>query len=331
LIHWLGHERPPELADVGGKAANLDLLARAGLPVPAGFCLPAAAHLAYLEANGLAEQAGELAGRLPDEDARRELEGLALAAPLPERLAEVLAAATANLARRDGPGGRLAVRSSAVDEDGAECSFAGRHLTELGVPPDAVEGAVRRCWASLWSAAAIAYREANGLACESGTMPVLVQSLVPADASAVVFTVDPVAEDEDRIVVTATRGLGAPLVAGEVTPDTIVLDRWTMEPCAAVSGERAAGLSAAATVELAELALRAEELLGEPVDVEAAYDGRSWHLVQARAVTTIGRAAEVGAGGGGPDVPAPAPSFAGGAAYAESGEVRNARESARVA
>lgn len=304
------------------------MLARAGLPVPAGFCLPAAAYRAYLDANDLSARARELAGRLPDEDARRELERMATAHPLPERLEVVLETAAANLARAVEGRSPLAVRSSAVDEDGADRSFAGRHATELGVHSGGVEAAVRRCWASLWCPAAVAYRAANGLRFEGCTMPVLVQALVPADASAVVFTIDPVTDDEGRIVVNATRGLGAPLVAGAVTPDTIVVDRHTMAPCSATRGERPAALTQDATVELVELALRAEELLGEPVDVEAAYDGRRWHLVQARPVTTVTPASP-------PErddlVLATAPAFGAGARYAESGGSRGAKESARVA
>jgi phosphoenolpyruvate synthase/pyruvate phosphate dikinase len=253
---------------------------------------------------------------------------MATAHPLPERLEVVLETAASNLARRVEGHSPLAVRSSALDEDGAHRSFAGRHATELGVHSAGVEAAVRRCWASLWCPAAVSYRAANGLPFEGCAMPVLVQALVPADAAAVVFTVDPVADDEDRIVVNATRGLGTPLVSGAVTADTIVLDRQTKAPCAATRGDRPAALTPESTVELVDLALRAEELLGEPVDVEAAYDGRTWHLVQARPVTTVTPA--------GPSerddlVLSTVPSFGAGARDAEPGGSTGAKESARVA
>ena len=120
---------------------------------------------------------------------------------------------------------RFAVRSSAIGEDGADASYAGLHDTELGVAPDGVAAAVQRCWASLWSPAAVAYRQRRGHRLDDAAMGVVVQALVPADAAVVVFTRHPVTGRTDQLLINAVRGLGEPMVSGLATPDEIVVDK----------------------------------------------------------------------------------------------------------
>ena len=164
-ILWLGDPACHERSTVGGKAANLSRLA-AGFRVPDGFCL-------------VAEEGGEDA--------------------IPEPLAEELDRAYAELARRRGQDDPpVAVRSSAVDEDGETASFAGQHETYLNIAGrQAVRDAVLRCWASGRADRVLEYRARHGLALASRPLPVLVQSLIVADTSAVVFTVNPVTGDRD--------------------------------------------------------------------------------------------------------------------------------------
>lgn len=303
------------VASVGGKGASLDRLTRLGQAVPPAVCVTAEAFRAQLDATFRREPAarGWLAA-LPDEASRRSLIEAFDATPTELPLRDAIVAAVRSLAddlaTAGGPGEdvlgrvRLAVRSSALDEDGVVASFAGLHETELGRLPDEVEGAVRRCWASLWSKPALAYRTRRGLSCTESAMAVVVQALVPADASAVVFTRHPVTGRDDQILVTAIRGLGEPMVSGHATPDTIVVDRATRAVVERVHG--AAGprlflgrdglveihdpgsgpaLDDDALDELIELAIAVDEAYDDRVDIEAARAGGRWLLLQARPIT----------------------------------------------
>ena len=189
--------------------------------------------------------------------------------------------------RRDQPP-RLAVRSSGVAEDGTTTSFAGLHDTELDLAPSDVGPAVLRCWASLWSDRAIAYRTRRGLRLDGGAMAVVVQALVPAMAAAVAFTRHPVTGREDQILVNAAPGLGEAMVSGLVTPDTLVIDKATRAVVETTPGDQPGGpaLSDAAVDDLVDLALRVEGAFGAAVDIEAAFAADGWSLLQARPITT---------------------------------------------
>ena len=142
---------------------------------------------------------------------------------MPASTAAAVAVAYASLGDDDVP---VAVRSSATVEDLPGLSAAGQHDTYLNVRGEAaVIDAVRRCWASLWSARAIGYRARRGIAPGDVSIAVVVQRLVPAEAAGVMFTVDPVSGDPDQVVVSANWGLGESVVSGDVTPDVAVVDR----------------------------------------------------------------------------------------------------------
>lgn len=268
LIEWLG-EAASGADALGGKGASLDRLIRLGHRVPPGFCVTTAAFRAGSDADEAID--AELAAAL-------------------ERLEAAVAAVTG------GPP-RLAVRSSAIGEDGAVASFAGLHETELDVVPADVPAAVRRCWASLSSAPAIAYRARRGLSNDDAAMAVVVQALVPADAAAVVFTRHPVTGREDRLVITSARGFGDAMVAGTMTPDTLVVDRASGTVVEFVPGDAADGANGDTSepvlepVELSQLvalSLAVEGDFGGAVDIEAALAGGDWYLLQARPITTAG-------------------------------------------
>lgn len=291
LVAWLGAVAGDSTL-VGGKAASLDALARLGFRIPPGFCLTTRAFDRQLASFPMAADA---LGRLPDEGARSALTMAFEHGDLHADVAAALSAAVARLrSELEGLGAtpvRLAVRSSGIGEDSSAASFAGLHETELGVTPEAVTGAVLRCWASLWSPAAMAYRQRKSLALDGGGMAVVVQALVPADAAAVVFTRHPVTGRADQLVVTAIRGLGEAMVSGTVTPDTWVVDKATRAAIEFTAGDRVPGqvgaaLSLAQLADLTTLALAVEEGFGAPVDVEAAVARDAWYLLQARPITT---------------------------------------------
>lgn len=290
LIAWLG--RSGEGADaLGGKGASLDRLGLLGFRVPPGFCLTTAAFQAQLAAT--VDAALAATGAV---DVTAVAEGLAIT-PLTPDVAGALAVAVDLLVADAATAGfapRFAVRSSAVGEDGSAASYAGLHETELDVPPDEIAGAVRRCWASLWSPPAIAYRRRRDLSAADAAMAVVVQALVPADASAVVFTRHPVTGRDDQVVLTAVRGLGDAMVAGTVTPDTYVVDRASRSVASFEPGDGAgttdgsAALDRATLSALVELSLGVEAKFGRAVDIEAALAGDTWYLLQARPITTGG-------------------------------------------
>jgi len=205
----------------------------------------------------------------------------------------------------------VAVRSSAVDEDGATRSFAGQYETYLNiVGVDAVAEAVVQCWASVRTARALAYRQEQGLSGAGVRLAVLVQQLVPADAAAVVFSTNPVTGRRDEVVINAGWGLGESIVSGTVTPDTYVIrkadlavvSRAIAEKCCmtvlAPTGthevpvpqkhQRAPSVDDSQVIELARLSLALESAMGWPVDIECAYRGRDLYLLQCRPITTLG-------------------------------------------
>ena len=222
-----------------------------------------------------------------------------------------IAAAYAELARRTGePEPAVAVRSSAIDEDGAAASFAGQHDTFLNLcGADAVADAVERCRASARSDRALAYRTARALGADA-PIAVLVQQLVPADVAAVVFSVDPRTGSDD-VVINASWGLGESIVGGTATPDVYTVRRRDLGIRSRVLGakERMTVRTAGGTREVAvpavlrdrhalddasvraaaQLALALEAETGAPVDLECAFHAGTLFLLQCRPVTATVR------------------------------------------
>ena len=306
LVVELGTGAAADVTLVVGKAIGLVRLMAARLPCPPALVVTTAALDRYLDAGSLRDRLAGLLARSSDEAAQRELRTIAFEQQLPPELDAALADATRRLATQMPEPALLAVRSSAADEDGSDHSFAGLHATELGVPLRGVAGAVRKCWASLWCPGSIGYRSQHGLPLQEGSMAVVLQALTRAEASAVVFTANPMTGATDEVVVHVTRGLGPTLVDNEVTPDTAILARddlrltrlevgdkhLRIDPRRAggtvrsAVAERAPAVSEAELHDLAALAVEAERRLGAPLDVEAAFSGR-WHLIQARPITTL--------------------------------------------
>ena len=259
---FLGDPATFDAARVGAKAATLSRLA-AQFRVPAGFCLDATLF-------------DSLRGALRGDAAARET------------LRDLVAAAHAELEARTGRRRPLlAVRSSAIGEDGPTSSFAGQHETILGVRGvDAIADAVIACWRSAYSERAVAYRRERGIDAPP-RVGVLVQELVAAEASAIAFSADPVRADRSVVAVNATRGLGERLAAGEVTPDGYTVRKVDL----AIASRALAGASAAISdeqvLEVARLALALEAEAGRPVDVECAFGDGRLYLLQSRPITTL--------------------------------------------
>jgi len=280
MIRWLGEQDCHHDHIVGGKAASLSRLA--GIhAVPPGFAVEA----------------------LPSHHHQ-----------LPELVGPAIRDAYVKLAERLGaPNPRVAVRSSALDEDGADSSVAGQHDTYLNIRGvDALLDAVLRCARSAASPVAMSYRAQRGMPVDNVRIAVLVQSLVLSDVSAVVFSANPVTGSRDEVMITASWGLGESIVGGSVTPDTFVVNKDDMSVLwrdiarkdlmtvttvmtdtgtteVDVPGELrlACSLHEHQIQEMAELALRLERHLGHPVDVECAIAGGELFLLQCRPITTL--------------------------------------------
>ncbi|MFI6453138.1 PEP/pyruvate-binding domain-containing protein [Streptosporangium amethystogenes] len=293
---------------VGGKAANLGVLTTAGLPVPPGLCVTTEAYRRVTERTALKDLLTALA-TTPAEDVVT-LNALAakaretvLAAPVPDDIAD---------AARSGANGPVAVRSSATAEDLPHASFAGQQDTYLNViGADAVLDAVRRCWASLWTDRAVAYRAANGIDHGAVRLAVVIQEMVQSEVAGVMFTANPVTGRRREAVIDASPGLGEAVVSGAVNPDHFVLDTATGRITERRLGDKQVAVRSLAgggvehvetpadPVEracvtdaqlgaLAELGDRVERHYGTPQDIEWAVDaaGVLW-LTQARPITTL--------------------------------------------
>ncbi|MER5646793.1 PEP/pyruvate-binding domain-containing protein [Streptosporangium sp. NPDC002524] len=303
-----------DLALAGGKGASLARLARAGLPVPGGFHVTTDAYRDFVSRDGLNDQIMEAVSGTSPERASRRIAELFSGREIPAETAAEIRAAHARLGE-DVP---VAVRSSATAEDLPGMSFAGQQDTYLNIRGDGLLDAVRRCWASLWTARAIAYRAANGVPQDDVALAVVVQELVDADAAGVLFTANPVTGALDQIVVNASWGLGEAVVGGQVTPDTVIVARTGGEESGEIVEERVGDkavmtvrvpggtreepvpedlrhrpvLDPAQVTRLARLATEIEELYGTPMDVEWVRRGGTFLVVQARPITRLRRQVE---------------------------------------
>jgi rifampicin phosphotransferase len=290
LVVDLGELRAVDLPRAGGKAANLGELIAAGLPVPAGFCVTTDAYARVAAAVDPADPAGA-----------RELLRSA-------RIPDDVAAAVTAAYRALGDDLPVAVRSSATAEDLPTASFAGQQDTYLNVVgTDAVLDAVRRCWASLWTDRAVAYRADLGLAGADVRLAVVVQRMVDARVAGVLFTADPVSGRRHRAVLDASPGLGEAVVSGMVNPDHLavengrVVERRPGDKAVAVRALPGGGtervalapdggvcLTDAQAAALVALGGRVEAHFGAPQDIEWAIDGAgaAW-LTQSRPITSL--------------------------------------------
>ena len=293
---------------VGGKALNLGKLVAAGLPVPRGFCLTTLAY-ELAAPPGLGALAAELdqigsgaatasgpANLVRSELSPGELSPVAARArrlieesPIPP---EVDAAVRKTYA---GMGGSVpvAVRSSATAEDLPFASFAGQQDSFLDVTgADAVVEAVRRCWASLWSERAVAYRSANGVSNRDVGLAVVVQVMVDAATAGVLFTANPVTGTRTETVINAGPGSGQAVVSGAVNPDQFVLETASARVLRSTPGGPESGrgpsLNGPQLQQLTSLGDGVQRLFGAPQDIEWAIEtgGRIW-LTQSRPITTL--------------------------------------------
>jgi pyruvate,water dikinase len=301
------------LENVGGKGASLARLANAGLPVPDGFYITTSAYREFVREHHLDHaiqsvlKSADLAQPAALEVVSKAIQGLFAQAEVPGEISGAVARAYAAL---EGVAPAVAVRSSATAEDLPELSFAGQQESYLNVSGiEALLQAVRRCWASLWTARAIGYRTQHGISHESVSLAVVVQLLVPAEAAGILFTADPMTGQRDRVVISAAWGLGEAVVGGLVTPDSLQVEKssgrllirqtaektvmtvrmngGTREQPVPKALQEAPVLSETQAAELTRLGVQIENLYGLPVDIEWALADGKFAILQARPITAL--------------------------------------------
>ncbi|HET9004853.1 MAG TPA: phosphoenolpyruvate synthase [Gemmatimonadaceae bacterium] len=318
-VLWFPDGSKNDLPRAGGKGANLCEMTRAGLPVPPGFIITVDAWRRFADGSGLsAGITSRLAGLDVDnsDQLRATSQGIRqmiLQAPLPDDVASAMREAYAALSREVGRDAALvAVRSSGTVEDTAQFSFAGMFESTLNVRgSDALLRAVKECWASGFTERLLFYRVKQGLTGEL-LIAAVVQKMVDADRSGVVFTVNPATKDSRYLVIEGAWGLGEVVVLGKVTPDRWEVDKsnftiasrnvsrkefmLTRDPRTgetvrvALDDEkgRAPVLSDDEVRAVADLACRVETHYGTPQDAEWAIEGGHVFFVQTRPITTLG-------------------------------------------
>ncbi len=315
-IVWFSEVNKKDVASVGGKGANLGELTNARIPVPPGFIVTADAYYQFLEKTNIS---GQILAKLKylDPHNSKQLQQLAeeiqqviLKASMPVKLAEEIKQAYNQMG-----GGLVAVRSSATAEDLPDASFAGQQSTFLNIQGESnVVDAVKGCWASLFNARAIFYRSEQKYDHFKVGIAVPVQRMVQSQASGVMFTIEPVTSDQDKITIEAVYGLGEAIVSGEVTPDLFIIDKKSMKIISrkinkqewqliknpsATDGQlnikatiplelqSAQKISDEEVMKLANIGKNIEEHYKFPQDIEWAKENGQLFITQARPVTTI--------------------------------------------
>src|ERR671910_110063 len=303
-----------EFALAGGKGANLGELSRAGLPVPPGYVVTTAAYDTFVEVSGIKGEVVALASVPQAEDpagfeeVAEGIRALFSGGKVPQEMADEIHAAYQEL----GEDGQtpVAVRSSATAEDLAGASFAGQQDTYLNVRgADALLEAVKNCWASLWTARAMAYRARQSITPETVSLAVVVQRMVESEAAGVMFTANPSNGRRNELTISAAWGLGESVVSGTVTPDSIVVEKGggrvlsretsdklvmtvyaedrTAERPVPEAQRLEPVLDDEMAAALARYGKRIEDHYGTPQDIEWALAGGEFFVVQARTITAL--------------------------------------------
>ena len=278
-----------EMVDqVGGKCANLGEIAnRTGLPVPPGFSVTTAAFRTFFEESGLFETISSIRlGIAPDDPASmaaaaEDIQAAILRASLPEAVARDIEAAAGRLEAVLGPDMRLAVRSSAIGEDG-ELSFAGQYLTMLNVSRDRLASSYKIVIASLFTPRAMSYRLLKGIPDNDVAMAVACLALIPSQAAGVLYTRLPEASSRPELLINAVWGLGPYAVDGVITPDAYLLNRESLVPTAVTVADKPRMLVASSSGGLVDMPVPEDRRTTPCLTTEQARTLAGWGLALER-------------------------------------------------
>ena len=307
------------LETVGGKGMSLAKMIQAGFPVPDGFHITTEAYRQFVTTNDLQTKIlctlKDVDTSLPAslEAASATISRFFADRKIPGDIAAAVISAYEDLNNRQPEienRKSAAVRSSATAEDLPEASFAGQQETFLNIRGnEALLDAVKKCWASLWTARAIAYRIKQGIDPDTVALAVVVQEMVNAEASGILFTANPMNGHRDEMVINTAWGLGEAIVGGLVSPDTIVVDKatgkvkkyevaekavitvltesGTREEPLTDARRKSKVLKEALVIELVNIARRTESFHGRPQDIEWCRASGKFYIVQSRPITAL--------------------------------------------
>lgn len=302
-----------DAAIAGGKGASLGEMTQAGLAVPPGFVVLAGAFERFVEETDLNVEIDAELHKVKHEEmhtvefASETIQALILQTPMPEDLQKEIFEQFKNLAVEF-----VAVRSSATAEDSSAAAWAGQLDTYLNTTEATLIDNVRRCWASLFTPRAIFYRFEKDLHKTKISVAVVVQKMIQSEIAGVAFSVHPVTQDRNQMIIEGGWGLGEAVVSGSITPDSYVVEKenWTILDINVSEQEKmltkkADGkgnewvsvpadkkdvqkLSGEEIIELSKLVVKIETHYGFPCDIEWAREGNNFYITQSRPITTLG-------------------------------------------
>ena len=322
IILWFDEVTKEDVSIVGGKGANLGEMTAAHIPVPPGFIVTVNAYYQFLHESDSSDKILALLKSLNPDDSKQlqqvasKIKKLILVASMPAKIATEIKEAYRKLA-----GDLVAVRSSATAEDLPKASFAGQQSSFLNVwGEDNVVAAVQTCWASLFESRAIYYRAQQGFDHFKVGIAVPVQKMVASETSGVMFTIEPVTNDNSKMIIEAIYGLGEGLVSGEVNPDLYIINKMDLSICSKSLNRQQQQLGRNPLIDnkktntwqtlpsktqtqqkltdedILRLAMLGKQLEGHyqsPQDIEWAKENNKFYIVQTRPVTTLKEAIEV--------------------------------------
>lgn len=324
-IKWFNEIDKEDIPLVGGKGANLGELTIKGVDVPPGFCVTATAYSDFIEKSDLQKEIIEVLDGLDVEDSVQlqersaAIRALIIRKDMPSDIEQEIIEAYEEFNKRvKTPDAQVAIRSSATAEDLPEASFAGQQDTYLHISGiDEVKSHIKRCWASLWTARAIYYREHQNFVHTEVALSVVVQKMVNSKIAGVMFTANPMNSSSNEIMINASWGLGEAVVSGIVTPDDFIIDKTTkaiiektiadkntivvkntdgvgtkeMEVAEVLGAEYVTKqcLNDLEISKLANYGMKIEELYKSPQDIEWALDSdtEELYILQSRPITTL--------------------------------------------
>lgn len=307
------------IESVGGKGHSLAQLRSFNIPVPRGFFLTTTAYRQFIKTNRLQAKITRIISRINGEDtgsmeqAKTDIQALFKAGIVSGEFENTLESAYEELGKDEETVVPLsvAVRSSATAEDLPGMSFAGQQDTYLNITgPDALQAAVRNCWASLWTTRAISYRELMGIDHLAVSMGVVVQKMIPAHVAGIAFTANPATGNRSEMLINASYGLGEAIVGGHVTPDTYLVDRHDGRIIESMIGSKetmivsvggqgirtrevpeeqrqSKSLSLDMIQALIDVCKTIEQYFKIPQDIEWAHDGNRLWILQSRPITNL--------------------------------------------
>ncbi len=308
------HLNKTDVGLAGGKGASLGEMTQAGIAVPPGFVVLACAFESFMAETELATVIASALTKVNHHEmhtvahASAKIQALILSAEMPQAIVSAVLAAFDALGAD-----YVAVRSSATAEDSSAAAWAGQLESYLNTPRDAVLEKVKHCWASLFTPRAIFYRFEKGLNTHAIAVAVVVQKMIESEVSGIAFSVHPVTEDPNQLIIEAGLGLGEAIVSGQITPDSYVVDKTSGEIVDTYIGEQERGLFLGGpggnewknipkeegakqkltneeVKELAQLIVHIENHYGFPCDIEWAKEDDAFYIVQSRPITTLGSA-----------------------------------------